>query len=370
MKVLVTGAGGFIGSNVVQRLLEKERFQVLTMHRDWTPHELHEKCDQAEAVIHVAGVNRSNEDSEFVSVNELFTEKLLQSLSGRYRRKVPLIFSSTTQAGNDSIYGRTKITAERHLEHYALSTGSAAAIYRLPNVFGKWCKPNYNSVVATFCYNIAHDIPIKIHDERTQLNLVYIDDVVDEWCKWLQEPTSGLSWPTVKPQYDITVGKLASLIESFNRWRDRDPVGSVGSGLVRALYSTYISYLPLEDLSFPLEPHSDERGSFSEVIRTQLSGQVSYFTSKPGVKRGGHYHHTKIERFVVVRGRAFIRMTNIRSGSTHEIEVSGLKPVVVEMPPGWTHEIENIGDEEMLCFLWANELFDPLMQDTYSEPEL
>lgn len=365
MNVLVTGAGGFIGSNLVQSLSETEHLQTIPLHRDWTPNELEQKCAQADFVVHVAGVNRSNNVIDFEDGNDGFTASLVRELSRNSTNPAPLIFASTRRIDDDSTYGQTKKEAEKHVEWYASSTGAAVAIYRLPNVFGKWCRPNYNSVVATFCYNVARNLPVTIHNEHSQLTLVHIDDVIDAWQSWIDEPSAGLTWPSVAPEYQTTVGELASMISEIDSWRRTEPIGTVGAGLLRALYSTYISYLPTERLATPLNPHEDDRGAFSEVLRTKESGQFSFFTSKPGVSRGGHYHHTKVERFVVVRGSALFRMIDLKSGQSHEIAVDASRPTVIEMPPGWSHEVENTGDEEMLCMLWANELFDPAKPDTY-----
>lgn len=363
MRVLVTGSRGFIGKNLVVRLGERKDFEVIRFDRQDAPEDLSARLAQADAVVHLAGENRPAEESGFARGNAELTRAVCDAIvaSGR---KIPLYFASSIQAENDTPYGRSKREAERAVERLTAATGNPAAIYRLPNVFGKWCRPNYNSVVATFCHNIANDLPIRINDAATRLRLVYVDDVVDEFLRALAAPRDGLDWGTVAPEYGISLGELAVQIEAFRNCRTTLVSEAVGEGLTRALYATYVSYLPSGRFVYDLVPHRDPRGTFVEVLKTPDCGQFSFFTAHPGVTRGGHYHHTKTEKFLVIRGRARFGFRHIETGETHAVFTSGEVPQVVETVPGWTHDITNVGDDEMIVMLWANEIFDPDRPDT------
>jgi UDP-2-acetamido-2,6-beta-L-arabino-hexul-4-ose reductase len=363
MQVMVTGAAGFIGRNLCVRLREGGRHDVLEVTRETSREALVEMASRADAVVHLAGVNRDEDPHAFMAGNADFTEKLCAGLT-RSGRAVPVIFASSVQAGRDTSYGRTKQIAEQHLEAYAAQSRAPVAIYRLANVFGKWCRPNYNSVVATFCHNIARDLPIAIHDPATELRLVHVDDVIDDWLRWMAEPAKGLSRPQVEPEFRATVGDLASRIRGFRALRGTHTVGDVGVGFIRALYGTYVSYLPVEAFAYPLDRHEDPRGVFVEMLRTETSGQFSFFTAHPGVTRGGHYHHVKTEKFLVLKGRARFRFRDIATGETEALETTGEQSMVVETVPGWAHDITNVGDEEMIVMLWANEVFDRERPDT------
>lgn len=367
MKVLVTGANGFIGRNLRTVLGEKSGFEVLAVARETTAGRLADAVRACDAVVHLAGVNRPKEPGEFETGNAGFTQTLCGLLADS-GRSVPVVFASSAQAADDNSYGRSKRAAEDALEDYASRQGANVAIYRLPNVFGKWCRPNYNSVVATFCHNLAHGLEIRIDDPARPLRLVHVDDVVETWLRYLARPVEGVSRPDVSPEYAITVGELAGRIRAFDEVRHSLVIERVGTGLERALYATYVSYLPASRFSYPVPKHGDARGVFVEMLKTKDSGQFSYFTAHPGVTRGGHYHHTKTEKFLVLKGRARYRFHDLATGQNVDIESTGEEPLVVETIPGWSHDITNIGDDELVVMLWANEIFDRNKPDTISRP--
>ncbi len=358
----VTGANGFVGRNLVTRLKELSHTVVPIPH-DTAPAKLPELLGTAEAVVHLAGVNRPTDDGEFVSGNQGMTERLVEALAGLGAR-TPIVYASSIQAELDNPYGRSKRAAELAIETYHRDTGAPAAILRLPNIFGKWCRPNYNSVVATFCHNISHGLPITISDPARILNLVYIDDVVVQIVAVLENPAAAPLSPTTEPVYEISLGDLAAQIEAFRDSRETLVTGKVGTGLTRALHATYLSYLEPKDFAYPLTAHTDPRGSFVEMLRTPDSGQFSYFTAHPGITRGGHYHHSKTEKFLVLQGKARFGFRQILTNDTYEIVTSGDTPQVVETVPGWSHDITNIGDDTMIVMLWANEMFDREQPDT------
>jgi len=279
-------------------------------------------------------------------------------------RKIPLVLASSMQADIPNPYGQSKRAAEQAVEQLASETGNPVVIYRLPNVFGKWCKPNYNSVVATFCHNIAHDLPIQINDPSTLLRLVYIDDVVSEFLCALDSSVDGVRLGEVVPKYTITLGELAAQIEAFKNCRNTLVSERVGAGLARALYSTYVSFLPPSRFVYDLPRYGDERGVFVEMLKTHDSGQFSYFTAYPGVTRGAHYHHSKTEKFLVIKGSARFGFRHVVTNETYVVFTSGEVAQVVETVPGWAHDITNVGADEMVVMLWANEIFDHDRTDT------
>lgn len=368
MKVLVTGAAGFIGRNLVERLRSGECpdvSEVLESTLD-TSEQLFEKyCAECDFVFHLAGVNRPKDPSEFFEGNVDFTAKLLDTL--KRVNPCPVLFSSSTQAALDSAYGRSKRIAEGAVTAYGLATGAPVFVYRLPGVFGKWSQPNYNSVVATFCHNIAHGLPITINDRSTQLTLVYIDDVVREFTRALgggaNEGENGFF--AVPVVHDSTLGDIADLLEGFRDSRSDLSVPDTEDPLTKKLYSTYLSYLPTDAFSYPLDMKVDERGSFTEIIRTPDSGQSSVNVIKPGVTKGNHWHNTKNEKFVVVSGEGVIRFRKVGDEAVLEYPVSGDKIEAVDIPPGFTHNIENTGATDMVVFMWSNECFDAEDPDTF-----
>jgi len=368
MKVLVTGAEGFVAKNLLVRLGELDDFEVVRFSRQTSEDELAGLVADIDAVVHLAGVNRLQSPEDFVTGNVGLTEKLCQALVGT-KRRIQVIFSSSTQAALDNAYGKSKRDAENILWQYAKQTGASVHVYRLPNVFGKWCKPNYNSVVATFCHNLARGLPIKINDDSAALKLVYVDNVIDDFIHVLREkPSVGVGEICdISVKYETTVGAVAQQIRAFRDSRITLISERVGEGLVRALYSTYMSYLPPSLFSYEVPRHADSRGEFVEVLKTKDSGQFSFFTAYPGVTRGGHYHHSKTEKFLVIKGKARFGFRHIVTNETHEIFTSGEQPQIVETIPGWSHDITNISEDEMVVMLWSNEIFDRQHPDTIAD---
>jgi UDP-2-acetamido-2,6-beta-L-arabino-hexul-4-ose reductase len=363
MRVLITGSNGFVGKNLSVRLGELDGYQVIGFDKENSLDDLAERLGRADAVVHLAGVNRPKDVKEFAEGNADLTARLCELIAAT-GRKIPLIISSSIHADLANPYGESKRGAEVAGEALAEKTGNPVTIYRLPGVFGKWCRPNYNSVVATFCHNIANDLPIQISDPAFGLNLVYVDDVVGEFIRALDAMPAGLSRGEVSPVYGITLGDLAAQIEAFKNCRESLVSERVGTGLVRALYATYVSYLPPGKFAYDLPRYGDERGVFVEMLKTQDSGQFSFFTAYPGITRGGHYHHTKTEKFLVIKGSARFGFRHVVTDERYEVFTSGDKPQVVETVPGWTHDITNVGDDEMVVMLWANEIFDRARPDT------
>jgi len=367
MRVLITGANGFVGKNLAVRLTEREDVEVVSFTRDHAIEELPKLIKGVDFIFHLAGVNRPKNDDEFKQGNTDLTVDLCAAIEAS-GRKIPVIYSSSIQAELDNPYGESKLAAEQALLDFSERVDSPVYIFRLPNVFGKWCKPNYNSAVATFCYNIAHDLPVQINDPSAVIRLVYVDDVVNRFISIMEGATTKEAYCDVDPVYKITVGDLVEKINTFKLSRENLITERVGTGLDRALHSTYLSYLSPEDFSYTLTKHGDERGVFVEMLKTKDSGQFSYFTAHPGITRGGHYHHSKTEKFLVIKGEALFKFRNIISDEFYELTTSGDNPTVVETVPGWTHDITNIGCDEMLVMLWANEIFDRDFPDTYAKP--
>jgi UDP-2-acetamido-2,6-beta-L-arabino-hexul-4-ose reductase len=364
MDILVTGAEGFVGKNLVLRLRESPHFIISTYSRGDSFETLKKLLTKADAVIHLAGENRPIDEEYFNIGNTLLTSQICDFIK-QNKKEVLFFMASSTQASHDNPYGKSKLAAEKNIEKLNKETQNPVVICRLPGIFGKWCKPNYNSVVATFCYNIANELPIKIEDPSKKLRLVYIDNVIDAILNILNKPFSkNIVRLTINPEYSVTVGELSQHIIDFKKSRMSLITGRVGIGFLRALYSTYISYLPAEEFKYSLTPHEDKRGRFVEMLKTKDSGQLSYFTANPGVTRGGHYHHTKTEKFLVIKGIAQFRFKHALNHDSFKIEASGEVPCVVETIPGWSHDITNIGDDELIVMLWANENFDINKPDT------
>ena len=363
MHVAITGSDGFIGKNLAIRLQERGGYKVSFITRNTTEAERRSHWLAIDVLVHLAGVNRPLDPAEFESGNAGFTTQIATELLAT-GRAIPVIFTSSTQAALENSYGRSKAMAEQGLRVYGEATGAEVSILRLTNVFGKWARPNYNSAVATFCHSIARGEPITVHDPAAPIRLVYVDDVVDAIETLLLQREGGVREVPVTPVYDTTVGELADTLRMFAAGRQTREFGAVGQGLTRALYATYVSYLPPSGFSYQLQQHSDPRGSFAEVLRTPDAGQFSFFTAHPGVTRGGHYHHSKTEKFLVVQGRARFGFRQVVTGEQHELLVEGREARVVETVPGWVHDITNVGDDELVVLLWANEAFDPARPDT------
>lgn len=370
MKVLITGAHGFLGRNLRLRLSERSDVEVRMFGRDDPVNALPALVGEADMVYHLAGVNRPQEPEEFVSGNTDLTRALCAAaaeVAAQAGRRVPIVFTSSTQAVRDNAYGQSKLAAEEALRELQARYEIPVHIFRLPNVFGKWCRPNYNSAVATFCHNIAHGLPIQVNDPAAPLTLVYVDDVVQTFLgvlDGLQPCLDDDGFPVVEQRYSTTVGAVARQIEAFRNSRSTLMTERVGTGLTRALYATYVSYLPTQSFAYPVPQHGDPRGVFVEMLKTPDCGQFSFFTAHPGVTRGGHYHHSKTEKFLVIKGKALFKFRHMDNGTRHEIITDGTAPQIVETVPGWSHDITNVGDEELVVMLWANEVFDRARPDT------
>jgi len=365
MKILVTGAKGFIGRNLISELKNRKYTDILEFDVNTGLSLLDEYCKEANFVFHLAGVNRPRDVTEFMVENFVFTSTLLEKLKG-HKNECPLMFSSSTQAVLSNPYGESKKAGASLMWDYSEETGARVLIYRFPNAFGKWCKPNYNSVVATFCYNIARGLPITVNDPSVVMNFIYIDDLVNEMVNALEgrENKVGI-FCEVEPVQEITLGKVVEYIYSFKESREDRLIPDMSSEFVKKLYSTYLSYLPKDEFSYKLEMNVDERGSFTEFIKTADRGQVSVNISKAGVVKGNHWHHTKNEKFLVVSGEGVIRLRRIGKEEVLEYFVSDRDLEVVDIPVGYTHNIENLGNSDMVTVMWVNEVFDPERADTY-----
>ncbi len=373
-RILITGADGFLGKNLQLHCAARPDIEVVTYTRNDRPESLSEKLQGVGMVFHLAGVNRAAEASEFASGNVEVTRQLtsaLAQLAENTGTRIPVVYSSSTQAALDNVYGNSKREAEQLLFSLANTHALPVFIFRLPNLFGKWGKSNYNSVVATFCHNTARGLPVVIHDPAAPLTLVYIDDLLAQFMDILDgkiaAPSAG-QYVDVTTTYHLTVGELSERLQRFRDCRTSLEIADVGRGLGRALYATYVSYLPVESFAYEVPAHRDPRGVFVEMLKTPDTGQFSFFTAHPGVTRGGHYHRSKTEKFLVITGQARFRFRHMQTGQTHELFTNGETPQIVETVPGWTHDITNVGSSEMVVMLWANEIFDREAPDTFSCP--
>ena len=370
MRVLVTGAKGFVGRNLCLALSRMEDVEVLRYDLGNTPEELAEWAGTCDFVFHLAGVNRPKDPAEFATGNTGFTEELLALLE---RRPVPVLLSSSIQAALDNPYGVSKRAAEDAVRAYGARTGAAVFVYRLANVFGKWCRPNYNSAVATWCHNRARGLDIQVRDRAAEVRLVYIDDVVQELLSALggNAHREG-DFCCVPVTHSATLGEIVALLKGFAEQPKTLMVPEIPAGsFEKKLYSTYLSYLPKEKVAFPLKMNVDERGSFTELVHTLNSGQVSINISKPGITKGQHWHNTKFEQFIVVKGHGLIQQRNLNDpdGKILEWEVSGDKIQAVHMLPGYTHNIINLSEtEDLVTVMYCNEVFNPNKPDTFFDP--
>ncbi len=366
MKILVTGAKGFVGKNISHELINQQ-FEVLPIDIDDNEETLSSYINEADFVVHLAGANRPLTTEEFYSGNANFTFKLCELLK-KENRQIPIIFSSTIQAAKDNDYGKSKKMAEDYLIDFGKNNKCPVYIYRLSNVFGKWCRPNYNSVVATFCHNITHDLPITINDENALITFVYIDDIVKEFIdviKGFVKVDVASQYLEVRPLYEVTLGKLAQLLYKFKESRKTLNVADTSGGFETKLYATYLSYIEPTDYAYELKMNVDNRGSFTEFIKTASAGQYSINVAHPGIAKGQHWHHSKNEKFLVVAGKAIIKLRQIDSEEIYEYIVSGEKLTVVDIPVGYTHSITNIGDVDLVTVMWASESFNKDKPDTY-----
>ena len=367
MNILITGSKGFIGKNLKSHLVQNLDYTIHEYNRGDSIELLKEKISISDIIFHLAGENRTENELNFEKNNHELAKEISNFLKSNTDSHKHLIFSSTTQIKLDNPYGKSKLKAENELLSICeKNSNHKVSIFRFPGVFGKWCKPNYNSVVATFCHSIANNEPITIHDADKKLDLVYIDDVINQLINEMHQKASKNIFKDVKSVYKISIGELAKKIEYFANSRENLFIENVANGIDKALYSTFISYIPNHKFMYDLKSNKDERGVFVEYLKNHQVGQFSYLTSKPGVVRGNHFHHTKIEKFLVIKGKASFKFISLDSKENFEIETSGDKPQIVESIPGWAHYIKNIGEEDMIVILWANEIFDEANPDTYS----
>lgn len=363
-KVAVTGAKGFLGSNLVLRLKERG-YDVAAIARDSDPAEARARLAAADVVFHVAGANRCADDEEYFVSNRDYSAWVASAVV-EGRRKPLLVYSSSIRAADDTPYGRSKRAGEDVLIELGKAGAAIVSIWRLPNLCGKWSRPNYNSVVATFCHNAARGLPLKVDDATSALPLLYVDDLVDQWLELMADPPKSSGFAEPRDVHRLTVGELAQTIEGFAAGRDSGEVSDVAAGLRRALYASFVAAQPIAQATRALAAHNDVRGSFVEFLKTGSSGQISCFTAVPGATRGGHYHHSKVEKFLVAHGRGRFRFRHALTGETYELESSADEPLIIETIPGWAHDVTNIGDENLVVLSWANEPFDPERPDTYA----
>lgn len=375
MKILVTGAKGFIGKNLIAELKNSGYDQIFEFTKENNIEELEKYTKDCDFVFHLAGVNRAINEKDFQEGNINLTKKLIELLE-KNKNNCPILFTSSIQSKLDNVYGKTKRQCEKIILQHASKTNTIVYIYRLTNIFGKWCKPNYNSVVANFCYNIANDLPIQIENKNKKLELIYIDDVIEDFILRMEEnllnrlKQKEIELKTehfykIEKSYFITVKKLAETINIFDEQRKNLIIPDLSDELIKKLYSTYLSYLPISNLKRKMKANTDERGIFSEILKSKEAGQISINVTKPGIVRGNHWHHTKIEKFLVVSGRGVIKLRNLNTNDMIEFFVNGDDLEIIDIPVGYVHNIENLGSNNMITLIWANEIFDPEKPDTF-----
>ncbi len=364
--ILITGAKGFIGKNLTAAFKERKDCELFLYDIDNPESDLEQFINEADIVYHLAGVNRPKEDSEFITGN-LGTIESVINICEKNKRLIPIVLTSSIQAESDNAYGISKKRAEEAVIKYGMDNDVKVYIFRLKNVFGKWCRPNYNSGVSTFCHNIANGLPITVSDRNNTVNLVYIDDIVEKFIKIpdYKYGDKDKYFHEIDITYCKTLGEIVDLLYKFRDMRTELTIPDLSDSFEKKLYSTYLSYLPKDQFSYALKMNTDNRGSFTEFIKTEKRGQVSVNISKPGITKGNHWHHTKTEKFLVVSGKGVIRFRNINSEEVVEYFVSGEKLEAVDIPPGYTHNITNLGDSDMVTVMWANEKYDPERPDTY-----
>lgn len=363
LKILITGPGGFIGKNLICHLKQLENIEILEFDRTKTLNDLKTFIGQADFIIHLAGVVRPKDESQFKKDNSILTNQIIEFLVDQ-NKSIPIIFTSSIQADKHNSYGISKKEAENLIANYAQKMQVPCFVYQLPNIFGKWCLPNYNSVVATWCHNISRGLDITISDPEINLTLVYIDDVVNSFLTVIQNVNNNsatVHYPIIDRKFNVKLKDLADMIYKF---KNNTLLPNSSDTLTNFMHATYLSHLPIEAGATMLKTHSDKRGSFFEVFKSATNGQISVSTSKPGAVRGNHFHHTKCEKFVVIQGQAIIKLRKIDEKEVRVYEVNGANPTVVEILPGYTHNIENTGNEDMILLMWTNEVYNPKAPDT------
>lgn len=365
IRVAVTGADGFIGRNVMEAVGQDPELRGVPITRDTAPAELDRALRSADIVVHLAGSNRPDDPSEFMAVNRDFTAHVVDAILGSDARPT-IRFASSARAGEDSEYGRSKVAGEVELERYR-EAGGSAVVYRLPNVFGKWARPFYNSAVATFCHQVARGEAIDVHDPKAPLTLVHVSDVVDALLRRPPDHGPEPERDEVGPVFETTVGTVAETIRGFGRIPSTLALPDLSEPLVRLLYSTFLTYVPPADLQWGLRERTDPRGRLAELLKGDTFGQIFVSTTAPGVIRGNHSHRAKFEKFFVLAGEGVIRVRDARSGTVREIHATGASWSCVDIPAGTIHNIENVGEDEMLVLFWASEPFDPSAPDTYPD---
>ena len=364
--VLVTGSNGFIGKNFCEFLKFRDDIEIIKINKNSNESELYSLLLKADFIYHFAGVNRPNNNKEFIIQNVNFTQKIVDFLISN-NLNTPIIFTSSIHANSNSDFGSSKKNAEFILNEYSQSQKATVYNYRLKNIFGKWCKPNYNSVVATFCHNIANDLSIKIDNPKYIVEFIYIDDVVQEFNQIIDnnqlEPKFYNN--SIDTSYSCSIKELSETLNSFKSFRKNQKIPDFSNSFHKKLYSTFLSYLPNNRFANELKLNTDDRGSLFEIIKSDNSGQIFASTTNPGITRGNHFHHTKTEKFCVIKGEGLINFRKINSAEIISYNVSGDKPQTVDIPPGYTHNIKNVGNTEMITIFWANEIFDPNFPDTY-----
>ncbi|MEH6908010.1 polysaccharide biosynthesis C-terminal domain-containing protein [Neobacillus drentensis] len=365
MKILVTGANGFVGKNLIAELKNRGISEIFEFTRKDNLALLDEYLRECNFVFHLAGVNRSQDEDEFMDGNFSFTKTLLELLK-KHGNLAPVLMTSSIQAELNNTYGKSKKAGEELLFAYSKKMGVRTLVYRLPNLFGKWCRPNYNSAVATFCYNIARNIEIQIHDPNKEIILCYINDAIAEFIRALEcKETRDGAFCYVPVTNKIKLGVLAEKLYAFSKNRDSLVMPSLENAFDRALYGTYLSYLEEDNLSYKLKKNMDNRGWLAEFIKSDSMGQIFISKTKPGITRGNHWHHTKVEKFLVIQGEAVIKFRKVGNEEVLKYKVSGENPEVVDIPVGFTHSIENTGDEDVITIFWASEIFNPNKPDTF-----
>lgn len=365
LKILITGADGFIGTNLVHTLKNNGYTNILEFNKDTQPSLLDKYTCECGFVFHLAGANRPQRESEYFEGNVEFTAHLLDNLK-KNQNKAPVLFTSSIQAELSNPYGKSKKASEELLFNYQKQEGIKTLVYRLPNVFGKWCRPNYNSVVATFCNNIANNLPITINNPDTVLNLVYIDDITAEFANALiGKENKADDFCCIKTVYTVSLGRIAELIHGFNKSRQSLMLPDLSDPFTKKLYATYLSYLPDDKFNYKLKINTDHRGSFTEFLKTVGAGQVSVNISKPGITKGNHWHNTKCEKFLVVCGRGEVKLRKVDEDKVITLNVSSDNLEVIDIPPGYAHNITNLGKCDMVTIMWANEVYNPELPDTY-----